>query len=329
MEKIRWGIVGPGNIARKFAEAIVNVDCAELVAVASRSENSGREFAEKYNIPNVFAGYESMAESDIIDAVYIATPHPFHKPCAEIFLNAKKHVLCEKPICVNANQAIELKECAKENGVFLMEAMWTRFIPAILEAKKIADSGEIGDVMGLRADFCYSLTPDAEYKIFDPKMAGGSILDVGIYPLNLAAIFFGALPEEVKSSVYVNYDVDCHTNMLLKYKNGEIASLSSGTMIKKPGDGYIYGTKGYIYLPMFFGASELTVCVNDEERNIKKPYIGNGFEEEIYEACNCIKAGKTESDIMPLDESIRILKLMDKIRKEHGVIYPLPGEENL
>ena len=153
MSKIRWGIVGPGNIARKFAEAIVNVEDAELVAVASRSKETAEEFAQKYNIPNVFTGYEAMAESDIVDAVYIATPHPFHKPCAEIFLNAKKHVLCEKPICVNKNQAIALKECATKNGVFLMEAMWTRFIPAVLEAKKIADSGEIGEIMGVSADF--------------------------------------------------------------------------------------------------------------------------------------------------------------------------------
>ncbi len=132
MEKvIRWGIVGPGNIANKFAKAVKNVKGAELVAVASRTEEKGREFAQRYDIPNVFAGYEKMAESDIVDAVYVATPHTFHKSCTEIFLNAKKHVLCEKPICVNATDARILLDCAQKNGVFLMEAMWTRFLPAI------------------------------------------------------------------------------------------------------------------------------------------------------------------------------------------------------
>ena len=134
MKKVRWGIVGPGNIANKFAKAIKNVETAELVAVAARSKEKGKIFAETYGIKNVFTGYEKMAESDLVDAVYIATPHPFHKPNAKMFLSAKKHVLCEKPVCVNAYQAENLKECAKENNVFLMEAMWTRFLPAINEA---------------------------------------------------------------------------------------------------------------------------------------------------------------------------------------------------
>lgn len=144
MQKIRWGIVGPGNIANKFAAAIKNVPSAELAAVASRDGKSGEAFAQKHGIPKVFTGYEAMAASDAVEAVYIATPHPFHKPCAELFLNEGKHVLCEKPICVNAYQAPKLKDCAEKNGVFLMEAMWTRFLPAILEAQEIVKRGAIG-----------------------------------------------------------------------------------------------------------------------------------------------------------------------------------------
>ena len=132
MKKIRWGIVGPGNIAARFAQAVKNVNCAELVAVASREPERAAAFAETFDIPHVFCGYESMADSNLVDAIYIATPHPFHMPCAQLFLNAGKHVLCEKPMCVNARQAQELKDCAEKNGVFLMEAMWTRFLPAIL-----------------------------------------------------------------------------------------------------------------------------------------------------------------------------------------------------
>ena len=322
MEKvIKWGIVGPGNIANKFAKAIKNVKGAELIAVASRSKEKSREFADKYNIPNAFVGYEEMAKSAVVDAVYIATPHSFHKPCAEIFLNAKKHVLCEKPVCVNAAQAINLLECANKNGVFLMEAMWTRFLPAINEALKIVKSGEIGDIRGVNADFCYSCTPNDDPKLYRNDMAGGALLDVGIYGLNFAAIFLGNTPESIRAISDVDNGVDCQTNILMKYGNGTVASVSAAINVMKPETGYIYGTKGYIALPCFYGAKEIIVNVNNEERCILKPSIGDGFEEEIYEACSCIRAGKTQSDIMPMSESIKILEQMDYIREQINLKY--------
>ena len=327
MRKIRWGIVGPGNIANKFALAMKNVECAELVAVAARSVEKGREFAARYGIPKVFCGYDAMAASDEVDAVYIATPHPFHKPCAELFLRAGKHVLCEKPLCINEAQAVALQECAKEHGVFLMEAMWTRFLPAVKEACAIAASGVIGEVMGLTADFCYASEPKEEPKIFQKDMAGGSLLDVGVYGLHFAALLFGAEPESIHAVSWVNYDVDCHTKILLTYGNGAIAEVSSAISLEKPESAYIYGTKGRIYLPHFYGAKELHVTVDGEDKHIVKPGIGDGFEEEIYEACNCIMAGKLESDVLPLSESIAIIRQMDRIRKQIGVRYPFEGEE--
>ncbi len=322
MKKIRWGIVGAGNIANKFAKAIKNVEDAKLVAVASRGEQKGREFADRYDIENVFVGYEEMAKSDLVDAVYIATAHPFHKPCAELFMNAKKHVLCEKPVCVNASQATELFECAKKNGVFLMEAMWTRFLPAIKEAKKIIDSGEIGEVRGVKADFCYSVTPEEDGNIYNNAVAGGSLLDVGIYGLNFASVFLGDNPESITAVADVVDGVDCQTNILMKYSNGAIASVSSAINTLKPETGYIYGTKGYITLPQFYGAQEIIVNVDGEERCIKKPSIGDGFEEEIIEVCNCISKGKTQSEVMPMEESIKILKQMDSIRNQINLRYP-------
>lgn len=327
MEKIiRWGIAGPGTIANKFALAIKNVKGAELTAVASRTYEKGKEFAEKYDIANVFEGYEKMAESDVVDAVYIATPHPFHKPCAEIFLNAKKHVLCEKPICVNEKQAKILKKCAEENGVFLMEAMWTRFLPAISEAKKIVKSGEIGEIRGVKADFCYFCTPDEDAKLFDNKLAGGSLLDVGVYGLNFAAIFLGNNPLEIKAVSDVKEGVDYQTNIIMKYENGAVSDISCAINTKKPENGYIYGTKGYILLPSFYGAQELFVYSNDNENHVSMPSIGDGFEEEIYEACSCIREGRLNSDIMPMSESMKILSQMDRIRSEINIIYPADEE---
>lgn len=323
MDKIiRWGIVGPGKIANRFAEAIKNVKGAMLTVVASRSKERAEEFAHKHNIPAVFDGYEKMAESTIVDAVYIATPHPFHKPCTEIFMNYKKHVLCEKPVCVNAKQAVELLECAKKNQVFLMEAMWTRFLPAINEALKIVQSGEIGEIRGIDADFCYSYPYDDNSRVYRSDLAGGALLDVGVYGLNFSAMFLGDKIEEICSLSDIKYDVDCHTNILIKYKNGAIASISSAVDVLKPSTGYIFGTKGYITLPQFYGAQEIIVNLNNARRHIKKPWIGNGFEEEIYEACNCIRAGKIQSDIMPMSESIRILEQMDYIKKQIKLKYP-------
>ncbi len=323
MEKIiRWGIVGPGNIANKFAKAMKNVEGACLAAVASRSEQKGIEFAQKYDIPKVYVGYEEMAKSQEIDAVYIATPHPFHKSCAEIFLNAKKHVLCEKPVCVTAAQAKSLRDCAQKNGVFLMEAMWTRFLPAIDEAAKIAQSGEIGAIRGVKADFCYWCTPEEDAKLYSNDLAGGALLDVGIYGLNFAAVFLGDSPESILATADVDHGVDCHTSIMMKYKDGVIASVSSAINVMKPETGYIYGTNGYIELPCFYGAKELLVVTQDGKRRISKPSIGDGFEEEIIEACTCIRDGRTQSDVMPMTESIKMLEQMDYIRSLIDLKYP-------
>lgn len=323
MSKIRWGIAGPGVIAHKFAEAIGNVDEAELVAVASRSSARSEKFAAEFNIPNAFSSYEEMAASPLIDAVYVSTAHPFHKSCAEIFLNAKKHVLCEKPLCVNAMQAKELKACAEKNGVFLMEAMWTRFLPAIKEAKSIIDSGEIGEVMGLNADFCYSIECDEDPKLFKNELAGGSLLDVGVYALHLASVVFGDNPEEISAFANIESGVDLHTQMLLKYKNAQIAVLSSAIKLEKPADAYIYGTKGSIYIPEFYQADKLIIRTNDSEKILPFAYDGNGFEGEIREVCKCINNGKTQSETLPLDESIKMIELMDLIRKQVGLVYPM------
>ena len=317
-KKIRWGIVGPGAIANKFAAAAKNLECAELSAVASRTEEKGRAFADKYGIPNVFCGYEEMAKSDLVDAVYIATPHPFHKPCAELFLNAGKHVLCEKPMCINKKEAEALKACAEKNGVFLMEALWTRFLPAIKEMQRVIASGEIGEVMGTRADFCYFCTPEEDGKIFDPKMAGGSLLDVGVYALHFSSLLFGSEPEEIKAVANID-GVDRHTAFLLKYKGGRIADLSSAITLYKPEDAFVYGTRGYIYLPKFYGAQEFFITCGEKTKRVAAPSIGDGFEEEIIEACECILAGKTQSDTLPLDETVAIIGLMDKIRAQLNV----------
>lgn len=321
MEAVRWGIVGTGNIANKFASAVRNAEGAELVAVASRRVETSKEFAQKYNIEKVFEGYENLAAYDGIDAVYIALPHIYHASYSKMFLEAGKNVLCEKPISVNGKELEEIKKVAENKNVFIMEAMWTRFLPAIKEAKRLVDEGIIGDVREVSADFCYNY-PDVTHQLYDNARAGGSLLDIGVYGINFASVFLGDDISDIKASAYVKNGVDERLNVLFTYKNGDIARISSAISLGKPEDGYIYGTKGYICVPTFYGASEFEVVIQDGER--KKylvPFKGNGFEEEIEECNRCILSGKRQSDVMPLSQSSVTMKIMDEIRKQIGVVY--------
>lgn len=325
--KIRWGIIGTGNIANKFAKAVKNVKGAELAAVGSRTGESAKLFAEKYNIPRYFSSYEELCAFDGIDAVYVATPHSLHAPCAAMCIKAKKHVLCEKPVTVNEKELSELIALAEENGVFLMEAMWTRFLPAIRELKKMVEGGIIGEVRAVRADFCYNASDEKTHHVFNPEYGGGSLLDVGIYPLNFASVFLGAEPEKMSCMCEVVNGVDEQCYILLSYSKGAIASLSSALTVEKPSDGYIYGSHGYIYVPEFYTAQKFTVFANGKAPEVYKyPYAGNGFEEEIEECVSCIVNGKLQSDIMPLCESLKIMKIMDSVRRREGIVYP--ADEN-
>ena len=322
MKKIRFGIVGPGNIAKTFARAIKIVNEAELVAVASRDKARGQAFADEFGIPNVLSSYEEMAACPDVDAVYIATPHPFHKPCAEIFLNAKKHVLCEKPVCVNADDAQKLYECSVKNGVFLMEAMWTRFLPATMKAIELVNSGEIGQVRAITADFCYNIEDMPGDKLFKNDMAGGSLLDVGVYAINFAGFFQGYDPKEITARCRVENGVDTHTAGILGYENGVTAYFTSALTVEKPENAYVYGSKGYLFIPNFYKAQRIIINKGGSERTIDAPSLGNGFEEEIIEVCRCISQGKTQSDIHPMSDSIKVLKIMDQMRKQNGIVYP-------
>ena len=322
MKTIRWGIAGPGMIANKFAKAVCNTEGAALAAVASRSEEKGWQFAERYGIERVYTSYEQLAQSDTVDAVYISTIHPVHYSCAELFLKMGKHVLCEKPLCIHAEQAKALQKCAKEHGVFLMEAVWTRFLPAIREALSLTEQGKIGQVMGVEADFCYASSVEEEPKLFSNEMAGGSVLDVGVYGLHFASMFLGKEPGKVQAAAHVQDGVDLHTQMSLQYENGAMASITSAIGLQKPETAYVYGTKGYLKFPTYYGAQGFYLCKDGEETYVSKPSLGEGFEEEILEVCSCIREGKCQSDILPVEESIRIIRLMDEVRRQIGVRYP-------
>ena len=323
-QKIRFGIVGTGTIAHRFAEAIKNVDNAELVAVASRTKENAEKFGYEFDIPVRFDSYEKMALSDVIDAAYIAVPHSGHIGCSCLMINNGKHVLCEKPMAVNSEEAEEMFRCAKENNVLLMEAMWARLVPGTIKMLELVEDGVLGDILGVEGKFCYSMDEDEmDHHVFKRENGGGSLLDVGVYGLNFASWYLGKDVETINAQSDIYNGVDSHTCVLLKYKNGAIADISSAILLRKPNEGYVYGNKGYAHLLRFYAPQEIDIYLNNGETvKIPVPYAGNGFEEQIAHFSECVSNGLKESPIVTHEQTLYITKQMDKIRKITGVEYP-------
>ncbi len=324
MKKIRFGIVGTGNIAHRFAEAIKNVPQAELTAVASRTKEKAENFANEFNIPKRFYSYENMACSDVIDVAYIAVPHSAHKVCSILMMNNKKAVICEKPLAINETEVREMIDCATKNNVFLMEAMWARLVPGTIKLLELIESGLLGKIRGVEGKFCYTLDEDEmEHHVLKNEHGGGSILDVGVYGLNFASWYLGKDVEIIDAKADIWCGVDTHTCILLKYKNGEIADLSSAVLLRKPNEGYIYGTKGYIHINRFYAPQEIEMHLLDgTNKTIETKYQGNGFEEQIIHVCECVQKGLKESPINTFEQTLYITKQMDEIRRIIGIKYP-------
>lgn len=324
MSKIRFGIVGTGCIAHRFAEAIKNVPGAELAAVASRSEYGAENFGNEFSIPKRFVGYEAMAKSDAIDVAYIAVPHSGHAECSMLMMKNGKHVICEKPLAVNTREVEEMIKCSKENNVFLMEAMWARLVPGTVKLLELIESGVIGEVRGVEGKFCYTMDEDEmDHHVLKRENGGGSLLDVGVYGLNFASWYLGKNIESIQAAADLYNGIDSHTCVLLKYKNGAVADISSAVLLRKPNEGYIYGTKGYIHINRFYAPQEIEIRLLDgTNETVEAKYLGNGFEEQIIHVCECVEKGLTESPVNTFEQTLYITNQMDEIRKLIGVEYP-------
>lgn len=324
MKKIRFGIVGTGNIAHRFANAIKNVPEAELAAVASRKKETANSFADEFGIPLRFESYEAMAASPEIDAAYIAVPHSGHDFCSCLMMNGGKHVICEKPMAVNLREAKEMFACAEKNGVLLMEAMWARLVPGTLALMELIEKGTVGDVLAVEGKFCYTMDEDEmDHHVFKKENGGGSLLDVGVYGLNFASWYLGKDVEHISAEASFRGEVDNHTCVLLKYKNGAIADVSSALMLRKPNEGAVYGSKGYVTFNRFYAPEKLNIKLLDgTEYSINTPYRGNGFEEQIAHFCDCISKGLKESPVITREQTLFITEQMDEIRKIIGADYP-------
>ena len=322
---IRWGILGPGNIARKFAIGLSALPDAELTAVGSRSVEKAAEFARDFNIPNKHSSYVDLANDPDVDVVYVATPHPFHREHSILCLKAGKAVLCEKPLAINAQEGEEIIRCARETKKFLMEAMWTRFLPVMARVREWLAEGAIGEVRMLTADFGFRSGWDPEGRLLNPKLAGGALLDVGVYTVAMASMVFGQQPSRIASMAHIGETgVDEQSAMLLGYDTGQLAILSCAVRTNTTQESRIIGTEGAIHIPDFWHATSATLSVSGKDTvQIEIPFDGNGYNYEAAEVMRCLRAGKLESDIMPLDESLSIMETMDKIRVQCGLRYPM------
>lgn len=314
--KIRWGILGCGKIAHKFASDLLLSETAELFACASRNIENSKVFAEKYKAKMFFDNYEDLAKCSEIDVAYIATPNSFHLEHSLLCLNQQKAILCEKPLCLNSAQVEELISVAKVNNAFLMEAMWTGCLPNILSVQNTIKSGAIGEIIHLTADFGFKTDYNPKSRLFDAALGGGSLLDIGIYPLYVSLLFLGK-PVKIQSSIrYSTSGVDASCTALLTYKEGKTASLFSSFETTMDIKCEIYGTKGKIIIPnRFHEHNEHIIQISGlSEKNVITDKIGNGYFFEIEHVNDCLYKGIKESSIMPLSVSLDLIKIMDEIR---------------
>jgi predicted dehydrogenase len=324
MKNIGWGILGTGRVAGVFAEGLSLVEGAEISAVGSRAQASAEAFGERFGVPRRFASYEELARCSDVDVVYVSTPHVHHHPNALLCLQAGKPVVLEKPFTLNARQARELVACARERGLFFMEAMWTRFFPVMDRVRSILRAGTIGEVRMLMADFGFAAPFDPASRLFNRTLGGGALLDVGVYTVSLASMVLGR-PSRIAGLAHIGETgVDEQSAFVLGYPQGQLAVLSAAVRTATPRGATIIGTRGQIEIPMPFWCPSLMILrlEGGTTERIELPFAGNGYNHVATEAVRCLSAGALESDRMPLDESVEIMETLDAIRAQWGLRYP-------
>jgi predicted dehydrogenase len=319
-----WGIIGLGKIAHRFADDLLLIPNARLHAVASSSTDRAREFAQKYKVPYAYGNYNDITKVPGLDAIYIASAHTSH--CAHTLLCLKNNipVLCEKPFAMNAVEVEQMIGLAMEKQTFLMEAMWTRFLPTTIKVLEMIQSGMIGEVLSLKADFGFQGTFNPDRRLFNADLGGGSLLDVGIYPVFLSLLLFGK-PDSIKAMATIGVtNVDENCGMLLSYGEEKMAMLYSSIITETPTEAYIFGEKGCIRINgRWHEATSVTVLLHDQEpKDYFFEFHSTGYRYEAEEVMRCVGAGKLESDILPLQFSRNLMELLDQIRLEAGIFYP-------
>jgi dihydrodiol dehydrogenase / D-xylose 1-dehydrogenase (NADP) len=322
----RWGIIGCGLIAPKFFQCLENTGEGHVVAAASRFMRRARRLQKKLGIPRVYDHYEDMLVREKLDAVYIATSHNFHYENAKLCLHHNLPVLIEKAFTRNEKEAEEVVDLTRQTNLFCMEAMWTRFNPATRKVCELIAGGAIGEVQHLKADFCVKMPPSMKTmpwnRMYSPHLAGGALLDLGVYPIAYASMVFGRRPDRITSAAQMAWTgVDKTSEYHFEYSGGRRADLIASFVLERPREAVITGTHGIIRVPHFPGADRLTVT-----RAGRAPETilceAPGFEYEIREMHRCLREGLIESPVMPLDETLEIMRTMDGLRAQWAMKYP-------
>jgi len=324
-KSIKWGIIGPGDIARQFAPALDFLPDAELVAVGSRSKERADKFGDEFKVARRYGSYADLVGDPDVDVIYVSTPHPFHKEQSLLALNAGKAVLCEKPFTINAAEAKEVISVARSKKLFLMEAMWTRFLPVMVKVREWLSSGVIGEVRMVSADVGFRTSWNPEARDLKLALGGGALLDMGCYTIAFVFMALGGPPARVLSAAHIGETgVDEQSIAIFEYEGGVLARVSSAIRTRIPSEAHILGTEGAIRVHhSFWCATKATLTVGrKQEETVEMPFEGNGYNYEAAEVMRCIRERKLESNIMPLDESLSIMGVMDEMRKHWGLKYP-------
>lgn len=325
--RVRWGILSTGGIAAAFTAELMALPDAEVVAVASRTRASATAFADRFGIPRAYGGWESLAQDDGIDVVYVAAPHAAHRAAAGLCLTAGRNVLCEKAFTLNSGEARELVALARERGRFLMEAMWMSCNPLIRQVKALVEDGAIGEVRTVQADFGIAGPFPAEHRLRDPAQGGGALLDLGVYPVSFAHLLLGEPTGVTASATLSEEGVDLQTGALLTWAGGAHAVLHCSVVGNTGQTASVTGSLGRIDIPHGFFRPDRFVLRRDgrePEEVVADPAEGthSGLRHEAVEVMRCLRAGETESPLVPLDGTLAVMRTLDAIRDRIGVRYP-------
>jgi predicted dehydrogenase len=323
--RVRWGILGTGKIAREFIAALRRLPDAELSAVGSRSLESAKRFADEFGISHRHGSYAELVNDPEVEVIYVATPHSRHADNTRLALNAGKAVLCEKPFTINAAQAREVIALARQRKLFLMEAMWTRCFPLMKKLRELLSSGATGEVRQLTADFGFRAERQDEPRLFGPEFGGGALLDVGVYPVSLASMMFGTPVKIVSMANLGPTGVDEEAAMILTHRGGELAILHAAIRLETAQEAVLTGTQGRIRIhsPWWRPVAMTLSRDGKSDERFDFPLDGNGYEYEAREVMACLRSGKLESPLLPLDESLSIMETLDALRAQWGLKYPM------
>jgi predicted dehydrogenase len=322
-EKFSWGILGPGGIAQAFAKDLALLQGHTIAAVGSRSLENAQKFVATFG-GTAYGSYEELVADPSIDAIYVATPHPAHHDNVILALNAGKPVLCEKPFSVNAHEAQAMIDAAARNGVALMEAMWARFLPHYAKVREIVDSGVLGPILSIHADHGQRLADQGIARLIEPALAGGALLDLGIYPVSFAHMILGTPAQITSTAVMTDRGVDAQTSMIFTYQEGAQAVLTTTMIEQTPCRAVVAGLNGWLEIDRtFYNPAAMRVVLNDgtttEYPNV---YKGHGLREQAEVFKQLVRSGKLESEILTWKATVEIMTTLDTVREQIGLKYP-------